>query len=93
MLAQIHRSEPSPGPALPPGSGSYDITVMPQGITVRGEGTDRATVRLYDTAGRLWHEGDASTPIPTSQLTAGVYLLHITSDTATYTTKHTITGH
>ncbi len=64
---------------------------MPQGITVRGEGADRATVRLYDTAGRLWHEGDASALIPTSQLTAGVYLLHITSDT--HTAKLTIAGH
>ncbi len=93
LLAQLHGSDPSPEPALPPGSGGYDITVTPRGITVRGEGADRATVRLYDTAGRLWHEGDASVPIPTSHLTAGVYLLHLTSDTVTYTTKLTIAGH
>ncbi|MDE5553657.1 MAG: T9SS type A sorting domain-containing protein [Muribaculaceae bacterium] len=39
---------------------------------------------------RQWHEGPASSTIPTSHLPSGVYLLHISTPTSTQTTKLTI---
>lgn len=91
ILAQLHGTDPDPGSPTWP-AGGFDITVTHQCISVTGEGTDRATVRLFDTAGRLWHEGTASSVIPTGYLAPGVYLLQIVSDTATFSTKLTITG-
>ena len=91
MLAQLHGSEPDPSrPTDPTADPTFSYTIDGSGITVTGEGTEDAIARLFDASGRQWHEGPASSTIPTSQLPSGVYLLHISSPTATQTIKLTV---
>lgn len=91
MLARLHNADPDPSrPADPTYDPAYSFTMDGGGITVTGEGTEDATARLFDAAGRQWHEGAASVTIPTSHLPSGVYLLQISSQTTTHTSKITI---
>ena len=93
MLAMIHSNDPLPSSPLPPhDSLPYTINLADGRITVGGEDIDNVTLRLYDTAGRQWHEGAASSAIPTSHLPAGIYLLHITSYSTSCTVKLSFTG-
>ncbi len=88
MLAQLHGTDPHPAyPTDPTADQPYAYAIDPQGITVRGAGAEDATARLFDAAGRQWHEGPATTTIPTTHLPAGVYLLQISTPTATHTCK------
>lgn len=91
MLAQLHNSAPDPShPTDPTCDHTYAFTIDSQGITVTGEGADNATARLFDAAGRQWHEGPASETIPTNHLPSGVYLLQLSTATTNHTTKLTI---
>ena len=91
MLAQLHSSDPAPtAPTDPTIDPAYAFTIDGDGINVTGGNTGLVTARLYDAAGRQWHEGPATATIPTAKLHAGVYLLQLNSFQSTQTIKLTI---
>ncbi|MDE6702426.1 MAG: T9SS type A sorting domain-containing protein [Muribaculaceae bacterium] len=91
MLSQLHSTDPNQSlPTEPTYDQPYAFTIDQQGITVTSETADNAIARLFDAAGRQWHEGQASETISTTRLPSGVYLLQISTPTTTHTTKLTI---
>ncbi len=91
MLARLHNSDPDPTrPGAPAEDPTFSYAMTAEGITISGECADGATARLFDAAGRQWHEGPATQTIATASLPAGVYLLHITTPTTSQTLKLTL---
>lgn len=91
MLAQLHNSVTNPSqPAEPIYDQPYTFTIDNTGITITGESAENTTARLFDAAGRQWHEGPATATIPTTHLPSGVYLLQVSNSNSTLSSKITI---